>query len=156
ERENLAFSAQNAEHEYVGTRSGIMDQFAAMFGRAGNAMLLDCRSLERTQIPIESQETMTVVCDTGVKHSLASSEYNKRREECEEGVRLLAEHVSSIKALRDVTFEDLESYRSSLPETVFRRCRHVVTENERTIKAAEHFKRHETADAGRLMYESHR
>ena len=90
DREKLAFAAQKAEHEYAGMRSGIMDQFASSFCKEGNAMLLDCRSLEIEQIPFETPEVATIVCDTKVQHSLASSEYNKRREECEEGVEDLA------------------------------------------------------------------
>lgn len=155
EREKLAFAAQKAEHEYAGTKSGIMDQFASSFCRKGNAMLLDCRSLERKHIQFETPEFTTVVCDTGVKHSLASSEYNKRREECEEGVRILGETLRNVKALRDVTLDDLEKNRNSLPEVIYRRCRHVITENERTLRAAEYFRRHDVAAAGRLMFESH-
>ncbi|HEY2867822.1 MAG TPA: galactokinase [Pyrinomonadaceae bacterium] len=156
DREQLAFAAQRAEHEYAGIRSGIMDQFASSFCTRGNAMLLDCRSLERDQIPFETPEVATVVCDTNVKHSLASSEYNKRREECEEGVRILSRHIPAIKALRDLTIDQLEQFKSDMPEIVYRRCRHVITENDRTLAAAEFFKRHEIADAGRLMFESHR
>ena len=155
DRERLAFSAQKAEHEFAGTRSGIMDQFAATFSQAGSAMLLDCRSLERTQIPFETAESTTVVVDSGVKHSLASSEYNKRREECEDGVERLKKHLPEIKALRDVSLEELEKYKSSLPDIVYRRCRHVVTENDRTLRAAEFFKRPDLDAAGRLMFESH-
>jgi galactokinase len=156
DRKTLAFSAQRAEHEYAGTKSGIMDQFASSFCQKGNAMLLDCRSLKITQIPFETEDTITVVCDTGVKHSLASSEYNKRREECEEGVKVFREHLPNIRALRDVTIDDLEKYGSSLPETIYQRCRHVVTENARTLEAAIFFKEHKLSEAGRLMYESHR
>jgi galactokinase len=156
DREKLAFAAQKAEHEYAGTKSGIMDQFAAAFSQAGSAMLLDCRSLERTQIPFETSNSITAVVDTGVKHSLASSEYNKRREECEEGVELLKNHVPQIKALRDVRLDELEKYKSSLSDVVYRRCRHVITENDRTLRAAEFFKSHELTEAGKLMYESHR
>jgi galactokinase len=156
ELEELAFAAQKAEHEYAGTRSGIMDQFAASFCQPGNAMLLDCRSLKRTQVRFERPDAITVVVDTGVKHSLASSEYNRRREECEEGVERLKKHLPEIEALRDVTIVDLEKFRSSVSDAVYRRCRHVVTENERTVRAAEHFKKHELNEAGRLMYESHR
>ncbi|HYJ90015.1 MAG TPA: galactokinase [Pyrinomonadaceae bacterium] len=156
DREQLAFCAQRAEHEYAGIRSGIMDQFASSFCKKGNAMLLDCRSLERTQIQFETPETITVACDTNVKHSLASTEYNKRREECEEGVKILGEYIPSIRALRDVTIEQLEQYKASLPEVVYRRCRHVITENDRTLKAAEAFERHDSVEAGKLMFESHR
>jgi galactokinase len=156
DRERLAFAAQKAEHEYAGTRSGIMDQFASSFCERGRAMLLDCRSLERAQIPFETPDVVTVVCDTKVEHSLASSEYNKRREECEEGVRILQKYRPAVKALRDATLEDLEKWRDELGDVVYRRCRHVVTENERTLKAAEFFKIHDLANAGKLMFESHR
>ena len=156
DRERLAFAAQRAEHEYAGIRSGIMDQFASSFCTKGNAMLLDCRSLEREQIPFETPEVATVVCDTKVKHSLASSEYNKRREECEEGVRIISERIPGVKALRDVTIEQLEQLKSDLPDVVYRRCRHVISENKRALDAADAFKRHDTAEAGRLMFESHR
>lgn len=155
DREKLAFAGQAAEHEYVGTKSGIMDQFASLFCQKGSAMLLDCRSLERQQIPFETEETITVVCDTKVEHSLASSEYNKRREECETGVRLLQKYLPQIKALRDVSLEELEKYKDALPEVVYRRCRHVIGENGRTLKAAEYFKNKNLANAGKLMFESH-
>jgi galactokinase len=156
DREKLAFCSQKAEHEYAGIRSGIMDQFASVFCRKGNAMLLDCRSLERTHIPFEAPDVVNVVCDTNVKHKLASSEYNKRREECEEGVRILGEHIQGIRALRDVSVDQLEQYKSELPEVVYRRCRHVITENDRTLRAAELFKQHDLEQAGKLMFESHR
>src|SRR5262249_7014254 len=109
-----------------------------------------------TQIPFETADTITVVCNTGVKHSLASTEYNTRRKECEEGVKLLREHIPNIRALRDVSADDLEKYKSSLPEVVYRRCHHVVTENARTLEAAEFLKEHKFSEAGRLMFGSHR
>jgi galactokinase len=156
EREMLAFAAQKAEHEYAGTKSGIMDQFASSFCEKGNAMLLDCRSLERKQIPFETPEFVTVACDTKVEHSLASSEYNKRREECEEGVRILQKGRPAIKALRDVSLDELERHKSEMSDIVYRRCRHVITENDRTTRAAEYFRSHDLVEAGRLMFESHR
>lgn len=156
DRQKLAFAAQAAEHDFVGIRSGIMDQFASAFGQAGHAMLLDCRSLAIEQIPLSIEGVMIAVCDTGVKHTLASSEYNARREECEEGVRLLSEKLPSIKSLRDVSWTDLEEFGGDLPDVVFRRCRHVVTENERALAAAEAMKRSDPESAGRLMKGSHR
>jgi galactokinase len=156
DREKLAFAAQKAEHEYAGTRSGIMDQFASSCCTNGNAMLLDCRSLEREQIPFETTDSVTVVCDTKVEHSLASSEYNKRREECEEGVKILQKLRPEIKALRDVTMDELDRAKDKLTEVVYRRCRHVITENNRTLKAAEFFRQHQLTEAGKLMFESHR
>jgi galactokinase len=156
DRKKLAFAAQKAEHEYAGIRSGIMDQFASSFCKKGSAMLLDCRSLETEQIPFETADSITIVCDTKVEHSLASSEYNKRRQECEEGVETLKRFYPEIKALRDVTIEQLESHKDELSDVVYRRCRHVVTENERTLKAAEHFKKKNIDAAGELMFQSHR
>ena len=155
DREKLAFAGQKAEHEYAGTKSGIMDQFASAFCKKGSAMLLDCRSLERNEIPFETDDSVAVVCDTKVEHSLASTEYNKRREECEEGVRLLQKNLPKIKALRDVSLDELEKYKSSVSETVYRRCRHVISENVRTLKAAEFFKSKDLTAAGKLMFESH-
>ena len=156
DRKKLAFAAQEAEHEYAGIRSGIMDQFASSFCKKGNAMLLDCRSLATEQVPFETPDTVTIVCDSKVKHSLASSEYNKRREECEEGVRVLQKHRPEIKALRDVTIDELNRVKDKLSEVVYRRCRHVITENDRTLKAAEFFRLHHLSEAGKLMFESHR
>jgi galactokinase len=151
----LAFAAQEAEHKYVGTQSGIMDQFASIFGKRDNAMLLDCRSLEIRQIPLAFEDSIFVACDTKVKHSLASSEYNTRRQECERAVELLREWLPGIRSLRDIGSVDLERYGRELPETIRRRVAHVVTENERTVRAAESFAEGDLETAGRLMYESH-
>jgi galactokinase len=156
DKEQLAFAAQSAEHEFVGIRSGIMDQFTSVFSKADHAMLLDCRSLERKQIPLAIEGTKIVVCDTGVKHELASSEYNRRREECEEGVEQLKKSLPDIISLRDVTSEDLDRYGCNLSATIARRCRHVVTENERTLAAANALTNGDAAEVGKLMYESHR
>jgi galactokinase len=156
DRKKLAFAAQQAEDEYAGIRSGIMDQFASSFCRKGSAMLLDCRSLETEQIPFETPDSITIVCDTKVEHSLASSEYNKRRQECEEGVEVLKGFYPQIKALRDLSIDQLEAHKDELSDIVYRRCRHVITENERTLKAAEHFKKKDLVAAGELMFESHR
>jgi galactokinase len=151
----LAFASQKAEHEFVGIRSGIMDQFTSVFGKRGNALLLDCRSLEIKYIPLALGDAVIAVCDTKVKHELASSEYNNRRAECERGVAILKEYLPNMTALRDVTLDDLSKYRAHLPENVYRRCKHVVTENERTLQAAEYLTRSDLQKAGELMYRSH-
>lgn len=156
DRKELAFAGQKAEHEFVGTRSGIMDQFTAVFGRRGNAMLLDCRSLGIEYIPISSEDAELVVIDTKVKHNLATSEYNTRREECETGVEKLRAKLPRIDSLRDVTEKDLQEYGNTLPDTVLRRCRHVISENDRTLAAAKAFRARDLAEAGKLMNESHR
>jgi galactokinase len=156
DRKELAFASQQAEHEFVGIRSGIMDQFTSAFGKRGNALLLDCRSLEIKYIPLELGEAVVAVCDTKVKHKLASSEYNTRREECETGVGMLKQHLPGIKALRDVSVEDFEKFGDTLPEPVRSRCRHVVTENERTLAAADSLQNSDLKTAGQLMFLSHR
>ncbi|HKP70911.1 MAG TPA: galactokinase [Pyrinomonadaceae bacterium] len=156
DRKRLAFAAQKAEHEFVGTRSGIMDQFTSVFAKEGHAMLLDCRSLDVDYIPLAIEDVDIVVIDTKVKHSLASSEYNKRREECEKGVELLREVLPDIRSLRDVTEADLKEYASRLPDVVEARCRHVVTENKRTIAAAAALREKDFRTVGDLMFESHR
>ena len=152
----LAFAAQRAEHEFVGTRSGIMDQFTATFSRKGTAMLLDCRLLEIDHIELDDREASFVVIDTQVKHSLASSEYNTRRAECEAGVAVLRNLRPEIRALRDVTPDDLKAAAGRLSETIFKRCRHVVTENERTLQAGDALRNRDFVTAGELMSESHR
>ena len=156
DRKRLAFAAQKAEHEFVGTRSGIMDQFTSVFAREGTAMLLDCRSLEVDYIPLVLDEVAIVVIDTKVKHSLASSEYNTRREECEKGVEVLKKYLPYINSLRDVTPADLYVQGDALSDVILRRCRHVVTENDRTVAAAGALREQDFAAVGKLMFESHR
>jgi galactokinase len=151
----LALSAQAAEHNWVGIKSGIMDQMISVLGRKGHALLLDCRTLETREIPLDTTGDVFVVCDTRVKHSLAASAYNQRRAECEEGVRILRRVMPHIRALRDVSVEDFLRHESTLPESVRRRCRHVVTENERTLRAAAALSARRVKEMGRLMFESH-
>jgi galactokinase len=152
----LALAGQEVEHKFVGTRSGIMDQFAAVFGKAGNAMLLDCRSLVADYVPIAEEQTVIAVIDTKVKHNLASSEYNTRRGECESGVAILQKTIPGITSLRDLNIEELEKHIELMPTTIQKRCRHVITENQRTLDAAAAFRRRDFTVAGRLMSESHR
>jgi galactokinase len=156
DEEQLAFAGQEAEHKFVGIRSGIMDQFAAVFGRRGSAMLLDCRSLEIAFVPITNENISFAVIDTKVKHNLASSEYNTRRSECESAVEILQQDNPHVNSLRDVTLAILEKYGNKLPDVIRRRCRHVVSENLRTLAAADAFRRSDLAKAGELMFASHR
>jgi galactokinase len=151
----LALAGQAAEHEYVGTRCGIMDQFTVAHARRGCALLLDCRSLEAELIPLRLPEVSVVVCDTNVRHELASSEYNRRREECERAVDLLREVLPGIRSLRDVSVADFQTHEPRLPANIRRRCRHVVTENARTLACARALSAGDGAEAGRLMWLSH-
>jgi len=155
DRLELAKLCQRAENDFVGMRCGIMDQFIACHGRKDHALLLDCRSLESKLVPLPEQ-ALLVICNTMIKHELAAGEYNRRRAECEEGVRYLAERFEGIKSLRDATPAQLESARDDLPDKVYRRCRHVISENARVLEAVAALERHDLDECGRLMGASHR
>lgn len=156
DRLSLALAGQKAEHEHVGILCGIMDQYTSVHAIKDHAILLDCRSLESRQIPLRLGDFQVVICDSRVRHTLASSEYNQRRQDCRAGVRLLREALPGIRALRDVMPAQLEAHRSDLPDIVYRRCQHVVGENERTLLAAEALSVGNAAEMGRLMSASHR
>lgn len=151
----LALAAQAAEHDYAGTRCGIMDQYIACLGRAGHALLIDCRSLAATAVPLVLGDAALLVCESGVEHRLASSAYNERRADCERGVELLGRGQPQVQALRDVSLPELEARRAELPGVTFRRCRHVVTENVRTMATVEALRAGDLATAGRHLLDSH-
>ena len=151
----LALACQQAEHEFVGTRCGIMDQFIACHGRAGHALMLDTRSLQPSFLPLPDG-VRVLICNSMIKHAHASGEYNLRRADCEAGVRALAGALPGIRALRDVSLADLDANRGRLDERVYRRCRHVVTEDDRVVRAADALTRGDLAAFGALMVESHR
>jgi galactokinase len=153
---SLARAGQTAEHVHVGIRCGIMDQYTAVHASKDHALLLDCRSLESKQIRLHLHDYVVVICDSHVRHALASSEYNLRRHDCEAGVQRLGFALPGILALRDVTSDQLEAHRSILPDTVYRRCRHVIHENARTLKAADALSAGDVHRVGILMSESHR
>ena len=155
ERRELARLCQRAENEFVGARVGIMDQFVSLFGKEHRALLLDCRSLEFELLPLPDTVRL-IICNTMVKHELASSAYNERREQCEAGVKHLSKFIPDIRALRDVTLEQLEKFGSELPDVIYRRCRHVITENARVLSAADALQQRDLNSFGRLMAESHR
>jgi galactokinase len=155
DRTQLARLCQQAENEFVGARCGIMDQFVSSHGERGKALMLDCRSLEYRQLPLPDHVVLAV-CNTMVKHSIAQGEYNHRRSECEEGVRALSKHLPNARALRDVTMQDLDTSGRELPEVVLRRCRHVISENARVLKAAATLELGDLQAFGNLMQESHR
>jgi galactokinase len=155
DKKALALAGQKAEHTYVGTKCGIMDQFVAAMGKRGCALLIDCRALEGRLIPLNLHDSVIVISDTRVKHSLASSQYNSRRAECERGVELLRQKIPGISALRDVSLADFEAHQDGVPEPVRRRCRHVISENGRTLAAAGALEAGNISLVGRLMNESH-
>ncbi len=155
DRTVLAKLCRQAENEFVGARVGIMDQFVSCHGQANKALLLDCRSLEYKLFPI-AEKARLVICNTMVKHELANSAYNERRDQCEAGVKYLAATLPHVTALRDVNLEELAQHGRDLPEVIYRRCRHVISENARVLESGEALKRDDLNLFGQLMNESHR
>ena len=151
----LVRMAQQAEHTYAGVKCGIMDQFASLFGRAGQVVRLDCRSLDYAYFPFDTQACRIVLCNSGVKHSLASTAYNTRRQECEQGVAVLQRHNPAIQSLRDATLADLEAHRAELSPTVYRHCVYVVQENARVETACQYLETGNLTAFGQEMYASH-
>jgi galactokinase len=151
----LAKLCQRSENSFIGARVGVMDQFVSCLGKAGHALLLDCRSLGFAHVPIPNEVRM-VVCNTMVKHQHSSGEYNRRREECEEGVRILARYYPDARTLRDISLEELLRHSHDLPEKIFNRCRHVVEENQRVLDAGHRLRAGDFHGFGNLMRESHR
>jgi len=150
----IAKLCRTAENTFVGAKVGIMDQFVSCMGKAGHAFFLDCRSLDFKFVPIPPG-LQFVVCNTMVKHDLATGAYNTRREECEEGVRAFAKWDPAIRALRDVSVDLLDRQANDLPTTIWKRCSHIVHENKRTLNAARALTEGDLAKVGRLMRESH-
>ncbi|PML59030.1 galactokinase [Vibrio lentus] len=145
----VALNGQQAENEFVGCNCGIMDQMISAEGRANHAMLLDCRSLE-TQAVSMPEDMAVVIINSNKKRGLVDSEYNTRREQCEEAARIFG-----VPALRDVTIEQFNAKVSELDEMVAKRARHVITENDRTVEAAQALRTHDMKRMGELMAESH-
>lgn len=149
--------AQKAENEYVGVKCGIMDMFTSMMGKRGHAIKLDCRNLNYQYFPITLGDYKIVLFDTGVKHSLASGEYNIRRAQCEEGVTLLQKKHPFITSLRNVTCEMLQNdLKGNVSETVFSRCQYVVDEIQRVIAGSNDLERNDLRAFGKKMYETHK
>ncbi len=156
EKFDLVKLSQKAENEFVGVNCGIMDQFASMFGMSNHVIKLDCRSLEYQYFPFDMSDYKIVLCDTLVKHSLASSEYNTRRQECEMGVSIIQKYYNNVEALRDVTLEMLKAHREELGDVIYKRCKYVVEENQRVEDACAALKRNDHLTFGKKMYLSHR
>ena len=152
----LALLGQRAENRFVGVNCGIMDQFISANGKKAHALFLDCRDLSYELVALAGADTRIVICNSGVKRGLTSSAYNQRRSACEAGVRDLARVVGDVGSLRDISEEELLVHEGLLPAEVYRRCRHVVSENARTREAVGLLKRGDQEGFGRLMDASHR
>ena len=145
-----ALLCQQAEHDFAGVPCGIMDQFTSILARENHALLLDCRSRTAIPVPMTNPDVTVLIINTNVRHKLAESEYAKRRAQCEAAARTL-----KVPALRDATPEALAAARAQLDPVVFRRARHVITENERTLQAARAIQASDWPVVGQLMYDSH-
>ena len=154
-RIDIATLCQRVEHRYANVMCGIMDQFASGLGRSNHALLLDCRTLSHVNIPTNLDKYRIVIISSELKRELASSAYNERRAECEEGVALFRQHDPTIVSLRDVTPDLFDAYGNQLSEVVFRRCRHVITENARVLDASAALSAGELVHFGRLMTTSY-
>ena len=148
--------AQRAENNFVGVQCGIMDQFASMMGKSGQGIKLDCRDLSYEYFPLRLGDYTIILFDTGVKHSLASSEYNTRRQECAEGVRALQKTYPHIQSLRDVNPLIVNTQLAGLiSDAIFRRCKYVVDENLRVQIGCEDLLRNDIAAFGKKMFLTH-
>lgn len=151
----LALMAQQAEHEYIGLKCGIMDMYASMYGKKGYVMKIDCRSLTHEYFPLGLGDYRIVLLDTGIRHDLASSEYNIRRQQCEDGVQLLQKYYPDVKQLRDVSSDMLENYKDKIPPLLYKRCYYIVEENKRVEQVCTLLKAGSLDQVGQLLYESH-
>jgi galactokinase len=155
EKLSLVRLAQRAENKFVGVQCGIMDQFINIFGESGTALRIDCRSLEYEYFPFDDKNVSIVLFNSNISHSLGSSEYNKRRRECEEGVKSISHRTGSVESLRDVSLELLNGCKSLMDRTVYRRCKYVVEENARLLGACEALEQKDLRAFGRYMYQTH-
>jgi galactokinase len=152
--EKVATLCRRAENQYVGAKSGIMDQFAVAGCVANRAMLLDCRSLEYQLLPLPDQ-VRVVICNSMVKHAVATGEYGDRSAEVEAGQAVLRQERPGVKLLRDATLEDLEACRDLMSAASFKRCRHIITENARVMEARKALLAGDMERFGALMVEAH-
>ncbi len=154
-RVTLTKIGQKAEHNYVGTKCGIMDQFASVMSKEGNVILLDCQSLEYQYVPIQIKPYKILLLNTNVSHNLADGEYNKRRSQCEAGVVVIKEKYSEVNSLRDVSPEMLAEFKDKMDEVVYNRCSYVVDEKMRVLDTVDALKNNELVRMGKNMYETH-
>lgn len=147
--------SQKAENEFVGVQCGIMDQFASMFGRKNHVIRLDCGSLQYEYVPFNMDGIRIVLLDSNVKHSLASSEYNTRRLQCEAGVKLVQSGHPEVCSLRDCTLEMLAQYVAPVDALVYQRCQYVVEENARLLAACDDLQKGDMSSFGQRMFATH-
>lgn len=155
DKRSITLLAQSAENKYVGVNCGIMDQFASVFSVENHAIKLDCRDLTYDLYDLDLKGYQFVLVDSMVKHSLASSEYNVRRAECEEGVAVLHASYGGVHSLRDASVDQLEHVKEDMKPNVYKRCKYMINEISRVTKAANAMKAHDLEELGKLLYETH-
>lgn len=151
----IALAGQKTEQQFAGLQCGIMDQFASLHGKTGHLMKLDCRSLEYEYIPFDFPDICIVLVNSMVSHSLASSEYNLRRQQCEAGVAILQKYDPSVLSLRDAKRSQIEAHREEMQDVIYRRCRFIVEENKRLVDGCKMLEEHDLYSFGKEMYASH-
>ncbi|MFY0598457.1 MAG: galactokinase [Cyclobacteriaceae bacterium] len=151
----IAKIGQLAEHTFAGVMCGIMDQFASSMGKNDHVIRLDCRSLEYEYFPAEFGDYKLLLFDSKVKHNLASSEYNVRRQQCEEGVAELQKINPDIKSLRDASINELEQIKGKVDSKVYDRCEYMIAEIQRVLDTCDALKSHDIETVGKLMFETH-
>lgn len=154
-RMELALIGQKTEHEFVGVNCGIMDEFSSLHGKAAHVIKLDCRSMEFEYFPFHFPDYKIVLVNTMVSHSLAGSEYNVRRQQCEDGLTILRKYNPEIKSLRDVDFNDLSKHKDEFPPVVFNRCNFIVKENQRLLLGCTYLANDDVKSFGQLMFTTH-
>jgi galactokinase len=152
---DIARIAHKAEHTFMASESGIIDQFASVFGKKGNVLMVDCKSMKHQYIPFTFANYTLVVLDTNVKHSLSDSAYNRRRQQCEQGVAWVKANVSKVNSLRDVNLKLLEKYVKPKDVDVYQKCKFVVEENERVLAGVEQLRNGDLKGVGQAMLETH-
>jgi galactokinase len=155
DKKNMVQLSQRAENQFVGVQCGIMDQFASMFGKKGQVIKLDCRSLDYEYMPFKTDDIQIVLFDTGVKHSLASTEYNLRRQECEAGIAIIQKKYPAIQSLRDADMNMVNDCLKNGNDIVYRRCKYVVEEIRRLQDACLDLVKNDLASFGQKMFDTH-
>ena len=154
-KQTIVELSQRAEHNYVGTKCGIMDQFASVMSKKDHVILLDCQSLEYEYVPIKIEPFKILLLNTNVSHNLASGEYNVRRSQCEKGVEIIKQKYPEVNSLRDVSYSMLQEFKNEISNIVFNRCVYVVQEKERVLSSVKALKKSLLHKMGEYMYETH-
>ena len=154
-KQTIVELSKRAEHNYVGTKCGIMDQFASVMSKKNHVILLDCQSMEYEYVPIKIEPFKILLLNTNVSHNLASGEYNVRRSQCEKGVEIIKQKYPDVFSLRDVSPSMLQEFIPEMPAVIFNRCSYIVNENERVLKSVKALKKSLLYKLGEYMYETH-